>query len=409
MLKKTGKVILLIFIIVITAEMMLYFLCPVYDFPPARPFCGKKIHNPYQGMDSTAWLKANFHYHARAWGGLTSGSNNSYDAFYENYVRQLKYDFPAISDYMKINDHFRDSSFYIPVYEHGYGIRKKHQILIGAKEVLWMDYSFFQSIHQKQNILEKLQGKSDIIAVAHPDWENGYTPGDLRLLTGYQLLEILDHNWRSYFQWDAALSSGHAVYILADDDSHDVNNIFQLGRCMTFINSTSRNADSVVAALKSGRAFGADVLMQDSYNTFEKKATEAKKIPAVRSVDMRGDTLVVKVSREALKITFIGQNGKMRKVVYGTDSAFYVLKDYDTYIRTEIVFYNPWKGPGTKFYLNPVFRYEDKVPDNALKAEVNIPRTWIYRLFSIPPVIVLVIFFFMIRKKNKRSADEAGE
>ncbi|HSN50298.1 MAG TPA: hypothetical protein VLR52_03625, partial [Bacteroidales bacterium] len=249
MLKKTGFIFLLILLFLFVAEIMLYFVCPVYDFPVPQPFSGNKLYNPYKGMDSTAWRKANFHYHAKAWGGLTSGSNNTYEAFLEIYRKKMGYDFPAISDYMKINDHFRDSSFYIPVYEHGIGVRKKHQILIDAKQVLWYDYSLFQNIHQKQHIIDKLQGKSTIIALAHPDWENGYTPGDLRRLSGYHLLEILDHNWGSFFQWDAALSSGHPVYVLADDDSHDIDDVFQIGRCATFINSRSKSKDSVVDAL----------------------------------------------------------------------------------------------------------------------------------------------------------------
>ncbi|MGE5424708.1 MAG: hypothetical protein ACM3N9_05050 [Syntrophothermus sp.] len=401
MLKKTGLILLSIFLVLLSAELMIYFLCPVYDFPAAKPFSGSQIHNPYAGMDSLAWRKANFHYHDRAWGGLTSGRKNSPELFYENYVRKLKYDYPEISDYMKINTTFRDSSFYIPVYEHGIGIRKKHQMLIGAKNVLWWDYSLLQNIHQKQDILRKLQGTSEIIAIAHPDWENGYTPGDMKLLTGYHLLEILDHNWRSFFQWDAALSAGHPVYILADDDSHQVDDPYQLGRCMTFINSGSENADSVVKALKNGCAFGADVYMSDNEANFDVKSERVSKIPVVKKVEVRGDTLFVRVSEIPIKITFIGQNQKVKKVIYNKSQGYYVLQPEDTYIRTEIKFYNRWKGPGTVFYLNPVFRYEGQLPDNDLKAEVNIPRTWIFRIFSIPALLVLLVIILQVRKKSR--------
>ena len=116
------------FLTLLCLELILYFLVPVYDFPLPQPFSGEKLYNPYQGMDSTHWRKANFHFHARAWGGLTSGRHNTNDAFYNTY-KALGYDAPQISNYQSIEESFKDSSFYIPVYEHGFGIRKKHQIL----------------------------------------------------------------------------------------------------------------------------------------------------------------------------------------------------------------------------------------------------------------------------------------
>jgi hypothetical protein len=110
----------------------------------------------------------------------------------------------------------------------------------------------------------------------------------------------------------------------------------------------------------------------------------------LRSVELKGDTLWVKTGSDALKFTFIGQNGKIRKLVRFSDSAFFVFRQEDTYIRTEIRFFNQWKGPGTTWYLNPVFRYSGEKPDNSLKAEVNWIRTWIFRLFSIPSLFILI-------------------
>lgn len=403
MLKKAGFVILTILIFLLGAEMMVYFLCPIYDFPVPKPFSGTSIYNPYKGMNPKNWKKANFHYHSRAWGGLTSGRRNSYELFDENYRRKLKYDFPEISDYMKINDHFRDSSFYIPCYEHGLGVRKKHHMLIGARKVLWFDYSLFQNIHQKQDMLNRLQGTSGIVAIAHPDWENGFTTSDMNLLSGYDLLEILDHNWRSFFQWDAALSSGHPVYILADDDSHDVSDPYEIGRCATFINSSSSSGDSIVKELRDGKAFGADLNMSDSFTDFEKKAEDAKLISLPQSVEVRGDTLFVGMDRSVRKITFIGQNQVYKKVTRGERGAFYVFKPEDTYIRTEIQCYSKDGQAGSVIYLNPVFRYDGNKPVNVLRAEVNWPRTWIYRLFSIPALLALYYFFirYLLKKIKK--------
>ena len=48
---------------------------------------------------------------------------------------------------------------------------------------------------------------------------------DLRDLTGYQLMEVVNGPFPVEDLWDAALSSGHVVWALANDDTHDVTNL----------------------------------------------------------------------------------------------------------------------------------------------------------------------------------------
>ena len=115
-------------------------------------------------------------------------------------------------------------------------------------------------------------------------------------------------------------------------------------------------------------------------------------------VKISGDTLFVEASTRAMKFTFIGQGGRAKKVVYNTGKAYYVLQPEDTYIRTEIVFFNRWKGPGTDFYLNPVFRYDGEVPTNVLTAGVNAERTWIFRLLSFGSLTLLGVVFWKLRQ-----------
>jgi hypothetical protein len=397
-LKIILKILLFLFLGLLTLELLFYFTAPVYDFPVPQPFSGNQIYNPYKGMDSTQWKKANFHFHVHAWGGLTSGRNNTVDEFWKTY-KKLGYDIPCISDYQQINPFNKDSVFYIPAYEHGFGLRKKHQMLIGAKKVLWLDYSVFQNRNHKQHILNLLRDRSEIVAIAHPDWEGGYTTEDMRLLSNYDLIEVLDNNWRSVPLWDAALSSGHPAFILADDDAHDISNPYQIGRCCTFINAPTLHSADILKSLKEGKAFGADIYMSDG-ETFDLKAERARKIPLLKGVDLRDDTLWITTNREAVKFVFIGQNGKTKKLVRFTKKAWYRIRPEDTYIRTEIMFFNYYGGAGTIFYLNPVFRYNGTPPENAFRAEINYPRTWILRLMSIPALIVFVAFVFFGRKKR---------
>jgi hypothetical protein len=405
-IKKILKFLLFCFLALVILELVIYFTAPVYDFPVPKPFSGEKIYNPYAGMDNTQWKKANFHFHANAWGGLTSGRNNNVEEFWKTY-KKLGYDVPCISDYQKINSFNKDSSFYIPTYEHGFGMRKKHQMLIGAKKVLWLDYSIFQNRNHKQHILNLLRDQSEIVAIAHPDWEGGYSPDDMKRLSNYDLIEVLDNNWRSVPLWDVALSSGHPAFILADDDAHDIRDPYQIGRCCTFINAPSLHSADLIKSLKEGKAFGAEIYMSTG-ETFDQKAERARKIPVLKSVEVRDDTLWIKASHEAVKFVFIGQNGKTKKLVRFTNRAWYKIQPEDTYIRTEIMFFNHYGDAGTIFYLNPVFRYNGIQPLNALQAEINYPRTWILRLLSIPSLVFLIIFAIYRRnqKSKKNNPDE---
>ncbi len=398
------KILVGFFVVVLLYQLILYFAAPVYDFPAPQPFSGDSIYNPYQGMDSTHWRKANFHYHARAWLGLTSGRHNTYEAFYNTY-KALGYDAPQISNYQSIDTHYKDSSFYIPVYEHGFGVRKKHQMLIGARKVLWLDYSLVQNLSHKQHIINLLRPDNEIVAIAHPDWEKGYSLRDMEYLGNYDLVEALDQNWRSIPHWDAALSAGKPVFLLADDDAHDIANPYEIQRICTYINTPVVCGDSMVKALREGKAFGAEIYMGD-WENFTTKARNARKIPVVNSVLLKGDTLKISVSGKPYKINFIGQNGKSKKITRFANQAWYKFQPGDTYIRTEITFMiyfdYPHVGPGTIFYLNPVFRYNGEKPVNHLTAEENFARTWILRILGFGSIIALFAFGWQFRRKQKK-------
>jgi hypothetical protein len=395
---------LFLILILASAELLIYILTPVYDFPEPVPFSGNKIFNPYKDMDSLNWKKANFHFHTKAWSGITSGRNNSNEKFWEIY-KKLGYDIATISNYQSISRFNYDSSFYIPAYEHGFNATKTHQMCIGARKVLWLDYSLFQNLNTKQNMLNLLRGENEIVAVAHPDWGKGYSLHNMRYLSDYDLIEALDANWRSIPHWDVALSSGHPVYILGDDDAHDISNPYQVGRCCTFINSATTDPGDILTSLKQGNAFGADVYMYDK-ETFDDKARHAKQIPNLNRVKIVRDTLWVSVSQEAKKFLFIGQDGKVKKAVLNTSIAFCKINTDDTYIRTEIIFPTDFNGEGTKFYLNPVFRYSGGTPNNFLKASINYTRTWILRLLALPSLAFLFILAVRLGLRKKVQKQE---
>jgi hypothetical protein len=391
LLKALGLLILLLLVVFF----VIYAIAPVYKFPEYKAFSGDKIYNPYQGIDSASWLKGNFQVQSRAWAGITDGRDNSNEAIQTIYGL-LGYDIIVTSDYMKINRFGEDKTSYIPTYEHGYGIRKTHQVCIGSEKVNWIDYPFYANRNHKQHILNVLRKNNQVVALAHPSLRNGHTLDDMRTLTNYDLIEVLNELKSSIEHWDAALSSGHKVFILSNDDAHDIFDPSEVGRKCTFINSTNGWGSDVVQALKEGKAYGVDIGYTPG-SDFVERAKIHKHIPQLDRVTVINDTLTVKVSKKPKRISFIGQNGIIKSTVADTNQASYKIASSDTYIRTEITF-----DDKTILYLNPVFRYSGSAAVEPELPVIDQTKTWVQRgIALIITIIVLLIVSRLIRSKPK--------
>ncbi|HPE43148.1 MAG TPA: hypothetical protein PKV88_03620, partial [Bacteroidales bacterium] len=165
LLKTIGKLLLLFIITILLVVLSFYLLAPSYQFEEPKPFSGPILYNPYQNIDSLNLYKYNFQVQSKAWGGITDGRLNSNELI-DSIYKGLSFDHVATSDYQKINRFKEESQAYIPTYEHGYGIRKTHQVCIGASRVLWLDYPFYQSLRHKQHIINELQADCELIALA---------------------------------------------------------------------------------------------------------------------------------------------------------------------------------------------------------------------------------------------------
>jgi len=389
------KCLLWLFVVLLIVFFVIYAWSPIYNFPGSVPFSGSKIYNPYHGIDSTAWKKGNFQIQSKVWFGITDGRNNSNEAIHAVY-KQLCYDIIVISDYMKINQYGAESRNFIPTYEHGYGIRKTHQVCIGSDEVNWIDYPLYQNRNHKQHIINILHQHNKIVALAHPDLRDGYTLDDMHYLTNYDLIEVLNQCRFSIGHWDAALSSGHAAFIIANDDAHDLFKPDEVGMVCTFINTPSLNCDAVIDSLKKGKAYGVNVFMKEG-SDLVKKAEDHKKIPFIKSLEVLNDTLFVSVSEPFHDIVFFGQDGTRRKMTTNSKTAFYKILPNDTYIRSEITF------PGsTRFYLNPVFRYSGSGPEQPPKPLVDQTKTWLQRGVAMIFAVLIGILIFRLRRINKK-------
>jgi len=369
-----------------------YLTAPYYNFPEARPFSGPKLFNPYEGVDGNHWRKGNFQVQSEAWLGITDGRKNSNEAI-DSVYSLLGYDIIAISDYQRINRHGSGLPSYIPVYEHGYGIRKNHHVMIGARKVIWRDYPIFQNIHHKQHMLNILRPTSELVFVAHPKLRHGWKPGDMARITNYDGIEVLNGYRVSIEHWDAALSAGRNMRILANDDAHDITNRNELGNYFNMIHSPSMSGDSIVAAIKSGRSYGVYVYRVWD-EPMDEKIEKALNLPVLTGVRLDGDTLRVSVSRDAAIIRFVGQGGLPLDSALNTRQADYVIREEDPYVRTEVIFPNR-----TAFYLNPVIRYDGNDPWAYEMAVIDPYRTWMLRIIGFATLIFILLNIYYLRKR----------
>lgn len=355
-----------------------YCFSAVYDFPAAEPFTGDSLYNPYSSIPH--FVKANFHAHATAYKGVTDGHTSEHEMY--SAYKAMNYDIVGISNYQTIDTTFRHDSGYIPLYEHGYNLFKRHHIALGAREVSYWDYLLFQTIDQKQDMLKRLSSTTRAVAIAHPKFRGSFDPEDFTRLTDYTCIEVLNHYRTSAEAWDSALSSGYAAWILADDDTHDSRSDGETGVCWTMIATSSPQQDSVIHAIQNGRMYGVSGKHGMNVNT-------------LRSVSTNGMECSFTFGHAADSILLIGQNGTIHRKFYRSDSARYTFGSQDTYIRAMVC-----TGEHT-MWLNPIIRIHSSGLQHR-HAEENILLTWLWRLgWSSGLLLLIRQISKAARKKNR--------
>ena len=333
-----------------------YLFTPVYDFPSPQRFTGAQWYNPYASR-SASWAKANFHAHTIAWGGLTNGHQSSDQL--DSAFRAMRFDVREISNYHDIDTIMIGDSARIPSYEYGYSIRKTHRLAIGARSVNWLDFPLWQSRHHKQYIIGRLRPTTALIAINHPRMRHGHTSDDFRWLANYDFVEALNPFGDSLEEWDSALSSGHAAWVLGDDDTHDIRKLAQLGVRWTMIATATSHADSVIAAIRAGRHYAVRGHLGQMDN-------------GVRALTMVGDTLTIALERRAARIRFIGDSGRVLGTVADANGASWVATPRESYLRVEV------RSDSTEFFMNPVVRWDGRALPQP-RPMLNVTLTWLVR------------------------------
>lgn len=375
-LRLLFKSIFFIILVLLAIVNIVYLSSKVYDFSEDTTFSGSYIYNPYQNIEGLESFRANFHAHSIAWKGITDGRDTE-EAVYEAYVKE-GYDVPGLSNYHHISTFGKDKeAVYIPVYEHGYNMKKSHLLAIDAQKVSFYDFLFWQTTSHKQQIIDHLKESTAVIAIAHPKYWGSRTFSDMRQLVNYDLTEILNHNKESEEYWDEGLSAGKLTWCLGDDDTHGLNKEPTFMR-WNMIYSNKRDKKYILEALKNGQHYS--VLSPGNL-------LKASMVSCLMTDSM---TFEVVVSEKVNEIVFIGQNGEIRQQTGTTNRASYTFKPEDTYIRTVV------HHQDGKIYLNPLMRFDgDNLPLNSLnQAPINFMKTWGLRALFLLPLLFL---FFLVR------------
>ncbi|MFZ9262965.1 MAG: hypothetical protein ACO3AW_07770 [Chitinophagaceae bacterium] len=328
-----------------------FLLCPTIDFPQSSQFTGTNIYNPYAGLDTNDIAVANFHAHSKAWSGLTNGKGSAMDIWRR--YDSMGYSFNGVSQYFTIDTFNQAADNYVPVYEHGMNVKKTHQLVIGAQSVVWKDYIFPQTINNKQFIINKIaEDPNAMIVLNHPGMLSGYTKEDLQKLYNYDFVEILNPQAQSLAHWDAALSSGHAVFGLADDDVHNVFKNSLISRFYNIVYNTGKKTSGLYQSLKQGKHIAVWAPKVDSDNLSNKREKIDTYKILMQYAEITHDTIHVKFSQAIDTVKIIGQNGTIISQMTQKSEVFYHIKPTDSYIRVEYIIKD-----GTRFYMNPFFRY----------------------------------------------------
>lgn len=357
-----------------------YLTSRVYNFDDGKPFSGGFIYNPYKGTDSFDLYKGNFHAHSIAWQGLTDGRDTE-DAVYNAYVNE-GYDIPSLSNYHQISTYGQGKeAVYIPVYEHGYNIKKSHLLAIDAQKVSFYDFLFWQSTSHQQQVIDHLRESATLIAVAHPKYWGGRSLDNMRHLVHYDLTEILNHNRDSEEFWDAGLSSGKLTWCLGDDDTHGLHKEPTFKR-WNMIFSEKKDKNSILEAMKMGQ----------HYSVFSQENKLRTKLISCHMTDTTSFEVVF--SEEVDHIQFTGQDGQIKQQTGRTERATYTFSPDDTYIRVVA------QHPDGKIFLNPLVRYDGThLPLNSLNtAQINVLKTWGVRaLFLVSLLLLIYILRWIIK------------
>lgn len=371
-----------------------YLFCPSFTFHNPKPFTGSTIYNPFKDFNAADWKKSNFHAHCRAWNGITNGKGTASDIW--KAFDSLGYTFHSISNYHYIDTNYSTQPNYTSAYEHGVNLKKTHQLVLNANAVVWKDYLFPQTLNNKQHILSlEAADTNAVVILNHPLMRNGYSTTDLKTLQGYDAIEILNPAAQSFAHLDTALSNGHRIALIGNDDLHDIADRTSAGRFATLLFAPNSLNNEAISAIKNGKTIAFEAPDQTD---FKRKIEQIANVnPQIKTIETSNDSIVLNFSQPVSQFKATGQNGKIileQDTLTNTSIPFPIT---ESYIRFQYK-----TTDGVLFYLSPLFRYDGSFPTKQMQYNkgVKIDSGFVSGLLKW--VIFAFIGFYIIRgRKNK--------
>ncbi|MBO5832725.1 MAG: hypothetical protein J6Q95_05475 [Alistipes sp.] len=377
-----------IFVVAILAILITSF-SPIYDFSEPQPFSGTDIYNPYKSVDgNTPWLRANFHTHTKVEGIL-----NECDYWPAEVIAEFKkygYDIVTFSNHNEITTICREEECGVRAYEHGYNILKSHNLIFGAEDELSYDMMLPIFTSQRQFMLDLLSRDADIVQMNHPLRTIATSDRDMRLLSGYHLVELDSGRSTENSYWDEALTAGHYVLGTANDDMHYPDRSGRIAVRCNFLSMSAMDYESLTTALRTGSFYAMRVPDYGKGDWSEKIARNAN-LPRVSDIGLRDTEIYITLSEVADSIKFTGTKHRTLHLATESSEAAMTLPDNEPYAR--ITAYFP---SGEVIYTNPFARYDASkaaMPGGNAEHSVNIMLTLLFNL-TITLLIVGVVIAY---------------
>lgn len=375
---------------------------PIYRFEGPVPFMGEKIYNPYAGLDTaTGWKRACLHTHTKVDKGINECPYYP-DEVYSDYM-SYGYDILGFSNHQALTPHPTDPDLYIAVYEHGYNLFKFHLNAFGVDKVEKFDHILPLLLSQKQFMIDRLAGDGDFVQFNHPDRTLTVNRRVMENLSGYRLIEG-DSDFGEWDNgrgtalghWDEALSAGRYAHNNISDDNHNSKKHGAIARRCSWINTPTPYWDDIKEQLIRGNFYTTRIPDFGS-GDIDVKHAENFRLPEIKDIGMKGDTVYMQLSDPAQAIRVISCNGKTVDSAFNSSSIQYAMKMKDPYVRM-----TAWYENGTTIYTNAFARYSDgDSPYREFAHPVRWGMTVLWNLMLLVIDAACIYCFILIFRKRK--------
>lgn len=376
-------------LVVVVVALLLTSLSPIYSFAEPQPFEGNDIYNPYKNWDTTqVWRRANFHTHTKVEGILNEcdySPNEVLDEF-----GKYNYDIITLSNHNEITTTGSAMECGTQAYEHGYNLLKSHTLVYGAEDVCRYDMLLPILVSQRQFMLDMLSRDGDMLQINHPLRTHATSDEHMRLLSGYQLMELDSGRSTENEYWDEALSAGHYVLGVANDDMHYPDRSRCIAVRCNFVALDAMDYPSLREALCEG-CFYAMRVPDYGDGDWQQKIERNAHLPSIEDIGLRGDEIYISLSECADSIKFTGAHHRTLHSVSNASYAAMTLQHDEPYAR--ITAYIP---SGEVIYSQPFARYNSAtmaMPRNVCEHSINIPLTLIFNIAIVALVVAIVVAY----------------